>query len=119
MKRILFSLSCFMLCSAVNANAHSVWINNFFSDAHFPPHTMVSIGCGHTVPMDDIPNSPNGSILLDRFEVVGFDLKTVQLQKPSPEESKATLTKADFDVYPGDLVVQKNVLKKDSKQGVY
>jgi uncharacterized GH25 family protein len=119
MKRILFSLFCLVLCSAVNANAHSVWINNFFSDAHFPPHALVSIGWGHAMPMDDIPNSSNGGILLDRFEVVDPDMRTVQLQKPSSEESKAILTKADFDVYLGDLAVQKIAMKKDSKQGVY
>ncbi|MCJ2163393.1 MULTISPECIES: DUF4198 domain-containing protein [unclassified Pseudodesulfovibrio] len=119
MKRFLFTL-CFVVFGTVSgAQAHSVWINNFYSDAHVPPHAMVSIGWGHALPMDDIPNSPNGRILLDSFEVIGPDLHRTALQKPSFEESKPSQNTSDFDVYPGDLAVQKIALKADSKPGVY
>jgi uncharacterized GH25 family protein len=119
MKRLLFVMLCALLGTAAVANAHSVWINNFHCDAHKPGHAMVSVGWGHAMPMDDIPNSPNGKIILDRFELIDPAGKSHALKTPSVEPSKASLTTADFDVFPGDLAVQKVALKKETKRGVY
>lgn len=41
------------------------------------------------------------------------------LKTPTPETSKPTTTTANFDIFPGDLAVQKVALKKESKPGVY
>ncbi|MEF2230779.1 MAG: DUF4198 domain-containing protein [Pseudodesulfovibrio sp.] len=119
MKRILLALFCLVFGTAVSAQAHSVWINNFVSEAHMPPHSLVSIGWGHAMPMDDIPNSPNGRIALESFQVIDPDLRRTDLRTPAVEESKPSQATADFDVYPGDLAVQKIALKKESKPGVY
>lgn len=119
MKRFIFTMFCAMFFMASNAQAHSVWVNNFYSDAHFPPHALVSIGWGHSLPMDDIPNSPNGRILLEKFEVVSPDMTRVQLETPAFEESKPTQSNSSFDIFPGDLAVQKVALKKDCQLGVY
>ena len=118
-KRIAIALFCLVFGTAISAQAHSVWINNFFSDAHQPPHAMVSIGWGHAMPMDDIPNSPNGKVVLESFELISPDMQRTALQLPSAETSRPTVTKADFDVFPGDLAIQKIALKKESKPGVY
>ena len=118
-KRLLIALFCLVFGTAVTAQAHSVWINNFYSDAHQPPHAMVSLGWGHAMPMDDIPNSPNGKVVFESFELVSPDMQRTKLQIPSSETSKPVVSKDDFDVFPGDLAVQKIALKKDSKPGMY
>ncbi len=119
MKRILLTLLCLVFGTVTSAQAHSVWINNFFADTHQPPHSMVSIGWGHTMPMDDVPNSPNGRVVVEKFEVVEPDMNRVQLRTPSNAVSKPALETAAFDVFDGDLAMQKVGFKKDSKPGVY
>ncbi|PIE64081.1 MAG: nickel transporter [Desulfobacterales bacterium] len=101
------------------AFAHSVWINNFESHAHKPPHTMVSLGWGHFLPMDDILNSPNGRISVESFELYDPALNKTDLIKPPFEIAKAVKETANFDVFPADLAVQKVALKDGSQQGVY
>lgn len=58
MKRLLFALFCLVFGTVTSAQAHSMWINNFYSDAHAPGHSIVSIGWGHAMPMDDIRTPP-------------------------------------------------------------
>ncbi len=119
MKRLLFILLCALLGTAAVGHAHSVWINNFESHAHFPPHSMVSIGWGHAMPMDDIPNSPNGKIILEKFELIDPSMHSHALRIPSSEDVKPSMTTADFEVFPGDLAVQKVSLNKNTKPGIY
>lgn len=119
MKRTLLTLFCLVFGMVTSAQAHSIWINNFFSDAHFPPHTMVSLGWGHALPMDDILNSPDGQVVLESFEIINPDMTRTALKMPTTEKSKAIKDNADYAVFPGDLAVQKIALKKDSKPGVY
>lgn len=38
--------------------AHSLWVNSFESFSHQPGHTTLSLGWGHTLPIDDGINSP-------------------------------------------------------------
>ncbi|MBE9572003.1 MAG: DUF4198 domain-containing protein, partial [Proteobacteria bacterium] len=59
-----------LIAFSSSVQAHSVWINSFESHAHKPPHTMVSLGWGHALPMDDILTSPNGRIAIERFELL-------------------------------------------------
>ena len=101
------------------AQAHSVWINSFESHAHTPPHTMVSLGWGHTLPMDDILTSPNGRVAIERFELFDPDLKKTDLLKPQFKLSKPDLVTSNFDLFAADLGAQKVALKKDSAKGVY
>lgn len=119
MKRLFCALLCALFSMTSLAHAHSLWVNNVYSDAHLPGHAMVSIGWGHTMPMDDIPNSPNGKIILERFQIIDPDMKRVDLKTPSIEECKPFLKTPNFDVFPGDLAVQKVALKKETKPGVY
>ncbi|MCK4467035.1 MAG: DUF4198 domain-containing protein, partial [Desulfobacterales bacterium] len=96
-----------------------VWINSFESHAHKPPHTMVSLGWGHALPMDDILTSPNGRIAIERFELLDPDLKKTDLLKPEFKLSKPDLSTDNFDLFAADLAAQKVALKKDSAKGVY
>jgi len=102
-----------------SAHAHSIWINAFESHAHKPPHTMVSLGWGHALPMDDILTSPNGSLAIEQFELLDPALKKTDLLKPESKISKPELETGNFDLFAADLAVQKIAMKIDSAQGVY
>lgn len=117
-KKILL-LSAVSLLFVPIAHAHSIWINAFESNAHQPPHAMVSLGWGHALPMDDILNSPNGRFALEQFEIIDPKLQKNNLIKPQDALSKAELSTADFDLFAGDMALQKVALKNDSARGVY
>ncbi len=108
-----------LLLTASAAHAHSVWINAFESHAHQPPHTMVSLGWGHALPMDDILTSPKGRIAIDRFELLDPDLKRTDLIKPEFKLSQPDLETPNFDRFAADLGAQKIAMKKESAAGVY
>lgn len=118
LKKSLLTIATTLLLAPM-AHAHSIWINAFESKAHQPPHAMVSLGWGHMLPMDDILNSPNGRFALERFEIIDPRLTTSSLIKPKDAPAKAELTTADFDLFAGDMALQKVALKKDSAKGVY
>ena len=119
MKKISVFLIVVLFSMVSLAQAHSVWINSFESYAHQPPHTMVSLGWGHALPMDDTLTSPNGRVAIERFELLDPDLKKTDLLKPEFKLSKPDLSTDNFDLFAADLAVQKVALKKDSAKGVY
>jgi len=119
MKKISSFLIMTLFSMVSLAQAHSVWINSFESHADTPPHTMVSLGWGHTLPMDDILTSPNGRVAIERFELFDPDLKKTNLLKPQFKLSKPDLSTDNFDLFAADLGAQKVALKKDSAKGVY
>lgn len=114
---------CFTFIAALafstSVSAHSVWINSFESHVHKPGHTMISLGWGHALPMDDILTSPNGRIAIERFELIDPNLKKTDLIKPEFKLSKPELTTGNFDLFAADLGTQKIALKKNSVEGVY
>lgn len=118
MKKICLAVF-FLLFISTSVSAHSIWINSFESHAHKPPHTMISLGWGHTLPMDDIMNSVNGRIAVERFELIDPKLKVTPLMKPAFEPADPNTSTADFDIYAADLAMQKVAMKKESAPGVY
>ena len=108
-----------LIAFSSSVQAHSVWINSFESFAHTPPHTMVSLGWGHALPMDDILTSVNGRIEIERFELFDPALKKTDLEKPEFKISEPEISTADFDLFCADLATQKVALKKNSARGVY
>jgi len=119
MKKITLYLFVVLIAAASSVNAHSIWINSFESHAHQPPHTMVSLGWGHVLPMDDILTSPNGNIAIERFELFDPDLKKTELLKPEFKISEPNQMSKNFDLFAADLAAQKIALKKESTNGVY
>lgn len=119
MKKKAIVLFTALLFSASMANAHSVWINAFESRAHLSQHTMVSLGWGHALPMDDILTSSNGRIAIDRFELLDPELKKTDLLKPEFKLSRPDLETPNFDLFAADLGTQKIAMKKESAAGVY
>ncbi len=108
-----------LLCLTTVAQAHSVWINSFESHAHQPPHTMISLGWGHALPMDDILTSPNGRVAIESFQLIDPSMKKHDLIKPPFAMSEPDQSTANFELYAADLATQKVALKKDSEPGVY
>ncbi len=119
MKRALFLCFCLLLGTFSLAQAHSLWINTFVSDSHQPPHAMVCFGWGHALPLDDIMNSPDGRIAVEKFELVDPSMQVLELGKPAFQPVKPSVADKNLDVYPADLALQKIALKKDSAPGVY
>lgn len=119
MKKILACLSLAFLLSVSTANAHSVWVNCFESHAHKPYHAMVSMGWGHMLPMDDMLNSTNGRIAIERFELFDPAMHKTALSLPAFEVAEPTESTANVDIFAADLATQKIALKENSAPGVY
>ena len=117
-KSIIFCLLTVLL-TAASAQAHSLWINVFESHAHQPHHALVSLGWGHVLPMDDILNSPGGRIALDRFEMIDPALAKNDLIKPEGGSGAPVQTSGSFDLFAGDMALQKVALKQEAAKGVY
>ena len=117
MKSVLIPLISLTMLST--AQAHSVWINCFESKSHPPMHAMVSLGWGHAMPMDDILNSVNGKITIDKFELIEPDLTVTPLLLPTTKTAEAVVSKVNFDTFAADLAAQKIALKKECAPGVY
>ena len=119
MKKRVILLIVALTLTATMAQAHSVWINAFESHAHHSHHAMVSLGWGHSMPMDDILNSPNGRVVIKQFEMFDPALKKTGLLKPTSKVSEPELSSDGFDLFPADLAAQKVAFKKGSAQGTY
>ena len=117
MKKIIILLT--LIFSASLANAHSLWINSFESQGHGGHNAMVCLGWGHALPMDDILNSTNGRIAVERFELLDPSLKKTDLLKPVFKLAEPELSNGNFDLFAADLATQKIAFKKSSAPGVY
>ena len=94
-------------------------MNTFESFAHQPGHVITGLGWGHSLPIDDIPNSPNGKVLVESFTITDPQGKITQLKIPSAETATADTQTSNFDVFSADTGLQKIALKKESMPGVY
>ncbi|MCG8552585.1 MAG: DUF4198 domain-containing protein [Desulfobacterales bacterium] len=117
MKKLIVLL--ILIFSASFAHAHTIWINAFESHAHGGHNAMVCLGWGHALPMDDILNSPNGRIAIERFELLDPSLKKIELLKPESKLAEPKLSNDNFDLVAADLATQKIGFKKSSAPGVY
>lgn len=105
--------------SVSSLSAHSFWVNSFESFSHAPGHTTVGLGWGHSMPIDDILNSPNGKIIVDKFMITSPYGEVTNLRIPSSKVLDPTNKTSNFDVYGADIGLQKIALKKDGEKGVY
>lgn len=99
--------------------AHSLWINSFESFAHQPGYTTVGLGWGHSLPIDDIMNSPNGQVIVETFTLTSPSGHITKLAIPTSEPKEPTQKGDNFDIYSADIGFQKIALKKESEKGVY
>lgn len=115
-------LSRAIIASTITASslfAHSLWINSFESFTHKPGHITVGIGWGHTIPIDDIMNSPNATVIVEEFKITDPNGKVTKLKIPPSVAQEPAIKASAFDVFEADIGLQKVALKKDSPKGVY
>ena len=117
MKKLIILLA--LIFSTTLAHAHSLWINAFESHGHGGHNAMVCLGWGHALPMDDILNSINGRIAVERFELFDPSLKKTDLLKPEFKLAEPKLSNENIDLFVADLAAQKIAFKKSSAPGVY
>jgi uncharacterized GH25 family protein len=108
-----------LILSASLTHAHTIWINAFESHGHGAHNAMVCLGWGHALPMDDILNSTNGRIAVERFELLDPSLKKTELLKPEFKLAEPKLSNGNFDLFAADLATQKIAFKESSAPGVY
>ena len=100
-------------------SAHTLWVNSFESFAHKPGHITVSLGWGHTLPIDDTLNSPNGRALVERYTITAPDGETTDLGSSENKVAEVAEETKSFELYNSDVGLRKIALKKDSLKGVY
>ncbi len=121
MKRRSLSLivGLLLISFSSTAMAHTLWINLYESYAHLPGHAMVSLGWGHTVPMDDLLVSDAGSIYLAAFELIDPEFKKTALSLPETKMEDVMETSGGMTAQRGDLGIRKLGLTNKTKIGTY
>jgi uncharacterized GH25 family protein len=120
MKNVFCISIAILLLTASTASAHSLWVNCFDStQIHSPGHATISLGWGHTMPIDDMPNSVKAKLGIAEFNLADPAGNKRKLYIPQPKTVKAFESNADYDLYISDIANQQIALKKETKQGVY
>ena len=101
------------------AMAHTLWINLYESFAHPPGHAIVSLGWGHTVPMDDLLASKDGSLQLATFDLIDPDLNGTALPMPVLKMEDVIKTSGGMTAQCGDLGIRKLGLTDKTNPGTY
>ena len=76
----------FILLIPIHAWAHFFWINSYDSNSHAPGHVLVTLGYGHSIPMDDLLDSKGARLSLESYELVDPALQRSPLRLPVPNE---------------------------------
>jgi len=108
-----------MVVTVSSVYAHILWVNSFESFAHKPGHVTIGLGWGHTLPIDDILNSVNGRVVVEEYTITDPNGKAVALKIPPNETAQALKETDSFDIFDGNIGLQKIALKKNSPKGVY
>lgn len=104
-----------MQITIAQASAHTLWINVYESFAHPPGHVIAAIGWGHTVPLDDLPDS----IKLASYELVAPDHSKIALPLPVVKKEKPIESESGLKVMSGDAGLRKFVASENSKAGTF
>jgi uncharacterized GH25 family protein len=108
-----------LLLSSTSVMAHTMWVNLFRSTAHEPGHALVSLGWGHTLPLDDLLMTSQANLKLGSYELVDPDLVRTALPMPVIKMEEKTVTTSGVTVQKGDMGIRKLSLGSDTKPGTY
>ncbi len=97
------------------AFAHTFWVNTFDSTAHQPRHVLVTLGYGHSFPLDDLLQD----LTLESFTLYDPELKATSLPLPVGQQADTIKLDNDLQVVSGDLAARKIILGKNCPSGVY
>lgn len=102
-----------------SASAHRLWINVFESHAHNSSHAMVSLGWGHSLPMDDILTSTISRVEMESFIMLNPSMEKTEIAVPPFKLSEPAKTTKDMEMFAADMAMRKIALKENCRQGVY
>ena len=108
-----------LIVTANYVTAHSLWVNSFESFVHKPRHTTVSLGWGHSLPIDDTLNSSSGKVIVEEFSISYPSGKKINLAIPESKNVEPTQTGEDFDIFDAEIGLQKISFKEENIKGVY
>lgn len=111
--KILFLIAAL----AINAFAHTFWINLSEHTVHRPGHLLVNVGWGHQIPIDDMVNSENGSVNLQKFQMIDEN-GVSKLYFPEFSPPKSFLESDKFSIFQADFAFNKISFKKDMPKNV-
>ncbi len=97
------------------AFGHTFWVNAFDSTAHQPRHVLVTLGYGHSFPLDDLLKD----LTLESFTLYDPELKATALPLPVAQQAETIKLDNDLQIISGDLAARKIILGKDCPSGVY
>ena len=118
MRTTIFAL-LISLIMVSTAAAHRLWINVFESHSHNSPHALVSLGWGHSLPMDDILTSTISRVEMENFVVLNPALQQTEIALPPFVLDEPEKTTADMEMFSADQATRKIALKETCRQGVY
>ena len=119
MMRKLLLACAFTLLFCPKVWAHAFWVNAFESFSHPPGHALITLGFGHTVPLDDLLAGDFGTIGVERFEVITPDGKKIPLPLPSNKRMMPEDVGSGLSVEKGDLGIRKLQFTDKSADGTY
>jgi len=117
--KILLKTVIALLLLAAPAHAHMLWVNSFESFVHQPGHATVSIGWGHSLPIDDVTNSGNARTVVKEFSLTDPTGKVVPLHTPAAKVAKPFVETPDVGVFDADTACQKIAFNKNTTPGTY
>jgi len=113
-KRIVLT-GILLLSGYGSALSHSLSVNTFKSTNHFPNHVLCSIGWGHSVPFDDLPQQK----ILESYKLYDPDLETTSLPMLSDKYPDKLSIDSGLAVVSGDIGARKIILEEGCKPGTY
>jgi len=117
--QILKKVALATMVTVSSLSAHSLWVNSMESHEHKPGHTTVSLGWGHTMPIDTTLNSPKTRMVIKEFSITSPTKEKTLLDFPKTKIAEPTKTSKDFEVYKSEVALQQIDLKEDSTKGTY
>ncbi len=115
-KYIIPLLTVFWLAANSSVSfGHTFWVNAFDSTAHQPRHVLVTLGYGHSFPLDDLLTE----LTLKSFTLYDPELKATPLPLPMVQQAATIKLDNHLQVVSGDLAARKIILGKDCPSGVY
>ena len=116
--KLIKNITLATVLSVSSLSAHTLWVNSMESFTHKPGHTTVSLGWGHTIPIDDMLNA-NPKVIIGEFSITSPNKEKTLLCIPKMKTAEPTKIAKDFEVFNSEIGLQKIALKKDSTKGTY
>ena len=116
---LFFTLFFLIISGRCQVLAHSLWVNINDSLTHPPGHVMISLGWGHTIPLDDFLISGAGTVPIEKYNLVAPDNSKTAMALPETKQKQGVSSKTGMMIVPGDLGLRKISLTDNTLEGTY